>query len=139
MSGDSGKSQIHGGILRRPLPESDQVGFGFVETPGVVAVAQRSSQAELVLRIGGLAREGGAVSGNGIVVATAASCGETLRVESAPARLLIGVVAGDEMTDGGEPGSCGESEDQQDNRRGARNQFWEPPRHISYHDIIFDV
>ena len=78
MGGDAGQSEIDGGVLRSALPESDEVGFGFVETAGIVAVAQGAGQAELVLRVGGIAGEGGAKSGDGVVVAGGAGVGQTL-------------------------------------------------------------
>ncbi|MDQ1389494.1 MAG: hypothetical protein QOF56_2948, partial [Acidobacteriaceae bacterium] len=29
-------------------------------------------------------------------------------------------------------------QDEEDNGRGARNQFGKPPRHVSHHDITFE-
>ena len=55
VGGDAGESEIDSGVLRSALPESDEVGFGFVETAGIVAVAQGAGQAELVLGVGGIA------------------------------------------------------------------------------------
>jgi hypothetical protein len=50
------------------------------------------------------------------------------------------------MADGGESGGGGHGENEKDDGRGARNEFWEMkfgenqggelPQHISYHDII---
>ncbi len=34
MGSDAGESEIDGGVLRSALPESEKVGFGFVETAG---------------------------------------------------------------------------------------------------------
>ncbi len=136
VGGDAGQREIDGGVLRSALPESDEVGFGFVEAAGIVAVAQGAGQAELILRVCGIAGESGAERGDGVVVAVGAGVGEALLVELAAAGLLIGVVAGDEMADGGESSSGGESEDEKNDGRGAREQFGERPRHVSYHDII---
>ena len=69
VGGNTGQSEIDGGVLRGALPESDQVGFGFVEPAGIVAVAQGAGQAELILRVGGIAGEGSAESGDGVIVA----------------------------------------------------------------------
>src|SRR5271155_4117544 len=38
VCGDTGESQVDGGILRGTLPEGDEVGFSFVETARIVAV-----------------------------------------------------------------------------------------------------
>ncbi len=109
MSGYASQSEIHGGVLRGALPQGDEVGFGFVETAGIVAVAQGAGQAQLVLRIGGIAGEGGAESVNGVIIAVGSGIGLAQLVEFAAAGLLIGVVAGDEMADGGESGNGGKS------------------------------
>ena len=136
VGGDAGESEIDGGVLRSALPEGEEVGFGFVETAGIVAVAQGAGQAELVLGVGGIAGEGGAESGDGVVVAVGAGLGEALRVELAAAGLLIGGEAGDEMADRGE--GDGGSDVRMRSMRGAErgNEFGERPRHVSYHDII---
>jgi hypothetical protein len=42
------------------------------------------------------------------------------------------------MAHGGKSSGRGKSQNQEDNGRGVRNKFGKPPRHISYHDIIFD-
>jgi hypothetical protein len=74
---DAGESEIHRGVLRGALPKSKEVGFGFVEAAGVVAVAQGAGQTKLVLGVGGIAGEGGAESGDGVVVAGSTNIGET--------------------------------------------------------------
>ena len=94
VGGDAGESKIDGGVLRSALPESEEVGFGLVETAGIVAVAQGAGQAELVLGVGGIAGEGGAEGGDGVVVAAGAGIVETLRVKLAAAGLLVGVCSG---------------------------------------------
>ena len=68
VGGDAGQREIDGRILGSTLPKSEEVGFGFVETTWDVAVAQGAGEAELVLRIAGIAGEGGAERGNGIIV-----------------------------------------------------------------------
>jgi len=136
VGGDTGESEIDGCVLRRALPERDEIGFGFVKAAGVVAVAQGAGEAELVLGVCRIAGQGGAEGGDRIVVPGNAGSGETPGKELASAGLLIGGEAGHEMADSGKSGGGGESEDQQENRRGARNQFGERPRHISSHDII---
>ena len=136
VGGDAGQSEIDGGVLRSALPESDEVGFGFVQAAGIVAVAQGTGQTELVLRVCGIASESGAERVDGVVVAVGAGFGEAFGIELAPSRLLVGGKAGDQMADGGESRGGGQSENQKDDGRRARDQFGEAPRHISYHDII---
>ena len=102
VGGDASESETNGSVLGGALPESDEVGFGFVEAAGVVAVAQGAGQTELVLGVGGIAGEGGAESGDSVVVAGGAGIGETEDVKLAAAGLLIGSEAGNEMADCGE-------------------------------------
>ena len=71
MGCDAGEREIDGGVLRGALPERDEIGFGFIEAPRIVAVAQRARQAELILRVGGIAGEGGAEGIDGVVVTPA--------------------------------------------------------------------
>jgi hypothetical protein len=108
VGGDTCESQVNGSVLRSALPESKEVGFGFVETAGIVAVAEGAGQAELILRVAGIAGEGGAESGNGIVIVGGAGIDKTLRVELAAAGLLISVEADHEMADRGKRDGGGE-------------------------------
>jgi hypothetical protein len=110
VGGDAGQSEIDGGVLRSALPESDEVGFGFVQAAGIVAVAQGTGQAELVLRVRGIAGESGAESVDGVVVVVGAGFGEAFGIELATSRLLVGGEAGHEVADGGESRGGGQSE-----------------------------
>jgi hypothetical protein len=136
VGGDARQSQIHGCILRRPLPERNQVGFSLVEQAGIIAVAQGAGQAQLVLRIRRIACKGSAKGCDGVVVVTGGSRRLPLRVQFTAAGLLVRVVAGDEMAYGSEAANRCKSKDEQDDGRGARNEFSKPPQHTSYHDII---
>ena len=136
MRGDAGQREIDRGVLRGALPESNQVGFGFVETARVVTVAQGTGEAELVLRVGRIAGEGGSESSDGVVVVGGGGGGETLDIELATAGLLIGVIAGDQMAHCGEGDGGAESQDEKYDWCGAGDRFGERPGHISYHDII---
>jgi hypothetical protein len=122
--------------LRGALPESNKVGFGFVETAGIVTVTQSPSQAELVLGVGRIAGERGAKSGDRVVVAGSVGVGEALGVKFAAAGLLIGGEAGNEMADRRKGSDGSEGQDEENERRGTGNEFAEVPRHGSYHDII---
>ena len=108
--GHASEGQIDRGVLRGALPEGDEVGLGFVETAGIIAVAQGASQTELILGVCGIAGESCAESVDGVVIAVGRGIGPALLVKFAAAGLLIGVVAGDEMADGGEPSNSGKSE-----------------------------
>ena len=68
MGGDARQSQVDGRVLRSALPEGDEIGFSLVETAGDVAIAESAGEAELILRVGGIAGESGPESGNGVVV-----------------------------------------------------------------------
>src|SRR5579872_2190651 len=144
VSGDAGEGEIDGGVLRGALPEGDEIGFGFVEAPGIVAVTKSSRQAELVLRIAGIAGEGSAKGSDGVVVTAAAGGRDPESVKLAAAGLLIGVVTCDEMVDGGESSDGGKREDEQDDGCGTGNKLrkrWlgERARHTSYHDNILKL
>jgi hypothetical protein len=83
MGGDAGEGEIHGGILWSALPQRDEIGFGLVETARIVTVAQSAGEAELILRVGGVASKGRAESGDRIVVVVGAGCRKSLLVERA--------------------------------------------------------
>ena len=76
MGGDAGEGEIDSGVLWSALPECEEVGFGFVEPAGIVAIAQGAGQAELILRVGGIAGQSGAESGDGVVVTAGVGVGE---------------------------------------------------------------
>ena len=80
MGCDAGKSQIDGGVLRRALPESEEVRFGLVESARIIAVAQGAGEAELVLGVGGVASKSGAEGRDGVFVAAGLDITLTLRV-----------------------------------------------------------
>jgi hypothetical protein len=107
VGGNTGESKIYGGILRGALPQREKVGFGFVEAAGIVAVAQRTGQTQLILRVSGITGEGGTEDGDGVIVPAGIGGSETLRVQLSAAGLLIEVVARNQMTDCGEPGCRG--------------------------------
>jgi len=130
VGGDAGESEIDGSILWRALPESDEVGLGFVETAWVVAVAQGAGKTELILGVGGIAGECGTEGGDGVVVSGGSGVGETLSVERTSAGLLIQSEAGDQMADRGEGDGRGESKDDEYDGRGAGDKFGERPRHV---------
>lgn len=136
MGGDAGEGEIDSGILRCTLPEREEVGLGFVKAAGIVAVAQGAGQAELILGVGRIAGERGAESGDGGIVVSGVGVGKTFGIKLASTRLLVGIEAGNKMTHGGEGNRGRKYKDEQDDGRGARNQFGGRPRHISYHDII---
>ncbi len=123
MGGDAGQGEIDGGILRGSLPESDEVGFSFVETAGVVAVAQSAGEAELILGVRGIAGEGGAEGGNGVVKAVSVGVSHAFGVQFATARLLVGVEAGNEVAHGRKGDCCREGENEQNQGRGMRDKL----------------
>jgi hypothetical protein len=110
VSFDAGKREIHGRILRSSLPESKQIRFSLVEAAGVVAIAQGSGQAKLVLGVRGIASEGGTESIDGFVVMARSGGDDSLLVEPTAAGLLIEVITGYQMAHGGEAGGGGKSE-----------------------------
>ncbi len=140
VGGYASEREIDGGILWCTLPKRQQVGFSFVETAmrltGIVAVAQGTSQAELVLRVVGIAGEGGAEGGDGVIVAASAGLAETHSVKLASAGLLIGGEAGHEVANRSERKDGCECQQQKYDRRGARDEFGGRPRHVSDDDII---
>ncbi len=136
VGGDAGESKINGGILRRALPESDEIGLGFVETTGIVAIAERTGEAELVLRITGIAGECGAEFGDGVVEVSGFGALQAQLIELSSTSLLVGGVASHEVADCGETSGGGDGKNEQDHGGRTRNRVGDLPRHISYHDII---
>ena len=77
----------------------------------IVAVAQRPGQAQLILGVGGVAGKGGSKRLDGVIIVACSGVAQSLRVELAAARLLVKVISGNEVTDGGKSGHGSKSED----------------------------
>src|SRR5216683_3254183 len=131
--GHPAESKIDGAVLGSALPQGKQVRLRLVET---TSVAQGASEAELILGIRRIAGQRGAEFLYGVIEFARADVGQTLDVELASACLLVGIVSVDQVADSGEGDNGRERENQQNCRRGARDELGERPRHISSHDII---
>src|SRR4029077_12087825 len=97
--GDPAKSEVDRAILRSTLPKSEKIGFGFLKALGVSGIAQSPAQAELILGVLGITDQGGAQLFHGGFEVAGIDVGQSLCVELAPASLLVGIKAVDEMAD----------------------------------------
>jgi len=125
--GDAAESEIDGTVLRSALPQSEEVGLGFVQALGISGVTQRASQAELIFGVGRIAGQGGTEVFHGSVEVSGLDVGQALRVELASAGLLVGVETVDEMADGRKGGYRRHKEKNDNGGSRARDELRELP------------